>query len=60
MDDQRLMHAHRWCMQGGAVSVGAFLETAPPAMYLVYMIAAGFGLPVGLTFQWRLDGHYKA
>ena len=32
--------------QGGASSVATFLETAPPPLYLVYMLAAGFGLPV--------------
>ena len=34
--------------QGGASSVALFLETAPPPLYLVYMLAAGFGLPVSI------------
>ena len=33
-------------MQGGAASLAVFLETAPPPLYLVYMLAAGFGIPV--------------
>ena len=33
-------------MQGGASSLAVFLETAPPPLYLVYMLAAGFGIPV--------------
>lgn len=32
-------------LKGGASSVAMFLETAPPPLYLVYMLAAGFGLP---------------
>ncbi len=32
-------------MQGGAASLGAFLEAAPPPLYLVYMLAAGVGFP---------------
>ena len=35
--------------QGGASSVATFLETAPPPLYLVYMLAAGFGLPVSMS-----------
>ena len=33
-------------VQGGASSLAVFLETAPPPLYLVYMLAAGFGIPV--------------
>lgn len=40
-------------MQGGAASLAVFLETAPPPLYLVYMLAAGFGLPVS-TFAFGL------
>lgn len=36
-------------LQGGAASLAVFLETAPPPLYLVYMLAAGFGLPVSTT-----------
>ncbi len=32
-------------MQGGAASLGAFLEAAPPPLYLLYMLAAGVGFP---------------
>ncbi|KAL3137315.1 hypothetical protein ABBQ32_006855 [Trebouxia sp. C0010 RCD-2024] len=32
-------------LKGGAASLAVFLETAPPPLYLVYMLAAGFGLP---------------
>ena len=32
-------------MQSGADGIGAFLETAPPPCYLIYLLAAGFGLP---------------
>ena len=35
-------------MQGGAGSLAVFLETAPPPLYLVYMLAAGFGIPVSI------------
>ena len=36
-------------LQGGAASLAVFLETAPPPLYLVYMLAAGFGLPVSIA-----------
>lgn len=32
-------------LKGGAASLAVFLETAPPPLYLVYMLAAGFGIP---------------
>ena len=32
-------------VQSGTDGLGAFLETAPPPCYLVYLLAAGFGLP---------------
>lgn len=32
-------------LKGGASSLAVFLETAPPPLYLVYMLAAGFGIP---------------
>ncbi len=42
-------------MKGGAASIGAFLETAPPLMYLVYMLAAGFGLPVSTVLLHTIE-----
>ena len=32
-------------MQGSTASLGAYLESAPTPSYLLYLIAAGFGLP---------------
>ena len=34
------------CLQGGAGGLAVLLEGAPPQCYLLYLIAAGFGLPV--------------
>lgn len=34
------------CSQGGAGGLAAQLEGAPPQFYFLYLIAAGFGLPV--------------
>ena len=33
-------------LQGNAESVSALISSVPPPFYLVYMVAAGFGLPV--------------
>jgi hypothetical protein len=35
----------RLWVQGGAEGIGSFLNTAPPPCYLIYLLAAGFGLP---------------
>lgn len=45
-------------MQGGAQSLAVFLQTAPPPLYLVYMLAAGFGLPVN-TFPESLNLNHR-
>ena len=34
------------CLQGGAGGLAALLEGASPSFYLMYLLAAGFGLPV--------------
>ena len=33
-------------LQGNAESISALISSVPPPFYLVYMVAAGFGLPV--------------
>ena len=33
-------------LQGNAESISALIGSVPPPFYLVYMVAAGFGLPV--------------
>lgn len=39
---------HGPMVQGGAASVAAYLETAHPLSYLIYMLGAGVGLPVSM------------
>ena len=53
LDKQPENPLHVWLLQGGASSVAAYLETANPLSYLIYMLGAGVGLPVSVRLSDR-------